>query len=66
MGGEQQSKQRRRQLIAFGMALYRGVVAIVLGIILIFFPTKSQNMLMNLMGFFWLSSGLALIRRERA
>jgi uncharacterized membrane protein HdeD (DUF308 family) len=63
MSDKQPSKHHRGQLIAFGMALYRGVLAIVLGIILIFYPTKSQSMLFNIMGFFWLSSGFALIRR---
>ena len=52
MSGEKQSKHRGGQLIAFGMALYRGVLAIVLGIILIFSPAKSQGLLGNLMGFF--------------
>ena len=65
MSNPKQKHQTRRQLIAFGLGLYRGVLAIVLGIILIFSPATSQNMLMNLMGFFWLSSGFALIYREQ-
>ena len=65
MNGEQPKKHRGRQIIVFGLALYRGVLAIVLGIVLIFYPAKSQNLLMNLMGFFWLSSGLVLIHQER-
>jgi uncharacterized membrane protein HdeD (DUF308 family) len=38
-------------------------MAIALGVILIFDPSRSQGMLVNLMGFFWLTSGVALIRR---
>ena len=63
MSDKQPSKHRRGQIIVFLIALYRGVLAIVLGIVLIFSPTKSQSMLFNIMGFFWLSSGFALIRR---
>ena len=65
MNGEQPKKHQGRQIIVFGLALYRGVLAIVLGIVLIFYPAKSQNSLMNLMGFFWLSSGFVLVHRER-
>lgn len=49
--------------LALWMALYRGVLAIALGVVLIFYPNKTQVLLINLMGFFWLSSGFALIRR---
>ena len=49
--------------LAFWMALYRGALAIALGVVLIFYPNKTQVLLVNLMGFFWLSSGFALIRR---
>jgi uncharacterized membrane protein HdeD (DUF308 family) len=63
MSRDQHGKQGRGELIAFGMALYRGIVAIALGIVLIFDPTRSQPLLVNLMGFFWLSTGFALIRR---
>ena len=47
------------------MDFYRGGLAIVLGILLIFIPDKSQDLLMNLMGFFWLSLGLATLRRDK-
>ena len=63
MSDKQPSKHRRSEIIVFLIALYRGVLAIVLGIVLIFSPTRSQSMLFNVMGFFWLSSGFALIRR---
>jgi uncharacterized membrane protein HdeD (DUF308 family) len=45
--------------------LYRGGVAIVFGVLLLFIPDKSRVVLFNLMGFFWLSIGLAVIRRDR-
>jgi uncharacterized membrane protein HdeD (DUF308 family) len=63
MSEEQHGKQGRGQIIVFLIALYRGVLAIVLGIVLIFSPSKSESLLFNVMGFFWLSSGFALIRR---
>jgi uncharacterized membrane protein HdeD (DUF308 family) len=63
MSDKQPSQHHRGQLIAFGIALLRGVLAIVLGIILIFNPARSQALLMNTMGFFWLTSGLVLLRR---
>lgn len=66
MSNQKQGGQNRSfQIFALGFALYRGVLAIALGIILIFSPDRSQNLLMNLMGFFWLSSGFALIRKEQ-
>ena len=61
---EQKHRSRSHQFIVFGLALYRGILAVALGVLLIFYPAKSQNLLLNLMGFFWLSSGFVLIRRE--
>jgi len=63
MSSEKPDQPSRRRFIVFLATLYRGVLAIALGIILIFDPSRSQVLLANLMGFFWLSSGLALIRR---
>lgn len=47
------------------MNLYRGGAAIVLGILLLFIPDVSRNILFNLMGFFWLTVGLGLLRRTQ-
>ncbi len=43
----------------------RGIVAIAVGLLLIFYPDKSRVMLGNMMGFFWLFSGIALLRRSK-
>jgi uncharacterized membrane protein HdeD (DUF308 family) len=46
--------------------LYRGGAAIVLGILLLFIPNRSGGLLLNLMGFFWLSIGFSALRRTQA
>lgn len=43
---------------------YRGGAAIILGILLFFIPDHSRDNLFNLMGFFWLMSGFAVLRRS--
>jgi uncharacterized membrane protein HdeD (DUF308 family) len=43
--------------------LFKGVAAIVLGILLFFIPDKSSHFLLNTMGFFWLAVGLTFLRR---
>lgn len=48
--------------IAFWIAILRGILAIALGILLIFNPEKSRFMLFNMMGFFWLANGIILLR----
>jgi len=45
--------------------LYRGGLAIVLGVLLLFWPDKSKITLFNIMGFFWLSVGFAALRRNQ-
>jgi uncharacterized membrane protein HdeD (DUF308 family) len=50
--------------IPIAMNLYRGGAAVVLGILLLFMPDKSSGFLFNLMGFFWLSIGFAVLRRS--
>ena len=55
---------RLRENIALWLSLYRGGVALVLGLVLIFYPTRTQVLLVNLMGFFWLSTGFTLIRQR--
>ena len=47
------------------MNLYRGGAAVVLGVLLLFIPDVSKDMLFNIMGFFWLSIGFAVLRRSR-
>lgn len=44
--------------------VFRGVAALFLGILLIFMPEKSFPLLGNLMGGFWLSSGLVLLHKD--
>jgi len=51
--------------LPIGMNLYRGGAAVVLGILLLFMPDKSKDFLFNLMGFFWLSIGFAVLRRSQ-
>jgi uncharacterized membrane protein HdeD (DUF308 family) len=49
--------------------MYRGIMAMALGIVLVIYPTKTEDMLVNTMGYFWLGSGFALVRHpptERA
>lgn len=65
MSNHKQEHQRRRQIVVLGISLARGITAVVLGAILIFNPNRSQVFLMNLMGFFWLTSGIALIRPSK-
>jgi uncharacterized membrane protein HdeD (DUF308 family) len=48
--------------LTFGNAIYRGVMALALGIVLIIYPTKTEGRLINIMGWFWLGSGFALLR----
>jgi uncharacterized membrane protein HdeD (DUF308 family) len=43
--------------------LYKGIAAIVLGILLFFIPEKSSGFLLNMMGFFWLTIGITILRR---
>ena len=51
--------------IVFLMGLFRGFSAIGLGLLLFIAPDKSGSMLANKMGFFWLFSGIALLRLSR-
>jgi uncharacterized membrane protein HdeD (DUF308 family) len=57
-------RNRLRKNITLWLSLYRGGVAVVLGMVLIFYPTRTQALLVNLMGFFWLSTGLTLLRQK--
>ena len=51
--------------VAFGLSILRGVVAIGVGLLLFFIPEKTGPMVGNFMGVFWLTSGIALLRRNR-
>ena len=66
MGNEKQDDQKSGPTIGFWIALLRGFFAIMLGLILIFNPEKTKVMLANFMGFFWLTSGIILIRHTNA
>ena len=50
---------------SFWISIYRGLSALVLGIVLILAPDTSRTFLANTMGVFWLMTGLALLRRNR-
>ena len=59
------TKERIVPEVAFGIAIMRGISALAIGLLLIFYPEKSGNILANMMGFFWLISGIALLRRSK-
>jgi uncharacterized membrane protein HdeD (DUF308 family) len=46
----------------FWITLFRGALAITLGVALIFQPDKARPMLVNFMGMFWLVSGIVSLR----
>ena len=48
--------------VGFVIGLIRGILAITLGIVLVFNPEKTRPFLFNTMGLFWLTSGVVLIR----
>lgn len=52
-----------KERIPIFIDLYKGIAAIVLGILLFFIPDKSSGFLLNMMGFFWLAIGLTSLRR---
>jgi uncharacterized membrane protein HdeD (DUF308 family) len=62
MDEDTKTKQNRKQTIAFWIAILRGLLAIILGIFLIFNPEKSRFFLFNMMGLFWLANGIILLR----
>ncbi len=66
MGDEKQDDHSRGRSIGFWIALLRGVFAIALGLVLIFNPEKTRAVLVNFMGFFWLTSGIILLRHTHA
>lgn len=48
--------------MAFWITLIRGMLAITLGVALIFWPDKARPILTNFMGMFWLVSGIVSLR----
>ena len=48
--------------MAFWITLIRGLLAVSLGVVLIFQPDKARPMLVNFMGMFWLVSGIVSLR----
>ena len=48
--------------MAFWITLIRGMLAIILGVALIFQPDKARPILVNFMGMFWLVSGIVSLR----
>jgi len=66
MNDEKRDGHNRGRTIAFWIPLLRGFFVIILGLVLIFNPEKTKPMLANFMGFFWLTSGILLIRHSHA
>jgi uncharacterized membrane protein HdeD (DUF308 family) len=66
MAAERQNDHSRSLRFAFWLALLRGFFAIMLALALIFNPEKTRVMLVNFMGFFWLTNGIILIRNTHA
>ncbi len=48
--------------MAFWVTLMRGMLAVTLGVALLFWPDKARPMLVNFMGMFWLVSGIVSLR----
>ena len=50
--------------IPFLIAIFRGITAVFLGIVLFINPDKSRVLLGNFMGLFWLTSGFLLLHKD--
>jgi uncharacterized membrane protein HdeD (DUF308 family) len=48
--------------MAFWITLIRGMLAVTLGVALLFWPDKARPILVNFMGMFWLVSGIVSLR----
>jgi uncharacterized membrane protein HdeD (DUF308 family) len=57
-------KERLRLDAPLLSSLYKGVPAIILGLVLIFYPDMSEPKLAYIMGMFWLTSGIAFLRTD--
>lgn len=63
---ESSKKHAFKQNFPFIIAIFRGIFAIFLGIFLFINPNKSQGILFNFMGAFWLTSGFLLLSHRNA
>ena len=50
--------------ILFWITLFRGFLAIILGLTIFLIPEKTKAMLFNFMGMFWMMAGIAGVRQE--
>ena len=50
--------------VGFWVALVRGILIVALGLSLILIPEKTKAVLFNMMGVFWLTTGIVLIRGQ--
>ncbi len=57
-----QRAQANRHHVKFWVTLFRGLLAITLGVVLVFYPDKTRWFLGNFMGIFWLASGVISLR----
>ena len=48
--------------MAFWITLVRGMLAVTLGVALVYWPDKARPILVNFMGMFWLVSGIVSLR----
>jgi uncharacterized membrane protein HdeD (DUF308 family) len=61
---EKGSGHRLGQEIGLGIALVRSLLLLVMGLSLLVIPEKTYSTLYNMMGLFWLTTGLVLVRRK--
>ena len=64
VGKEESKGKSRGHEIGLGITFIRGLLLLVLGLSLLFIPDKTSTMLGNMMGMFWLMTGLVLLRGE--
>ncbi len=62
METENAKRKLDKASIEFWISMIRGVLAILLGVLLIFDPEKTRGFLFNMMGMFWLANGFILLR----
>jgi len=57
-----QTLKQNRGTVKFWVTLLRGLLAITLGVVLVFYPDKTRWILGNFMGLFWFTSGVISLR----
>jgi len=62
MNAEKNKKDGSKYNIGFWIALLRGGLAILLGLVLLLNPEKIRPFLFNMMGLYWLTTGIILLR----